>query len=80
MRLRTVSLPGALRITLIRRNVPSSAGFCLFLRRDGLEAYFTIDAGPQVKALCRASDLDAVAERLASLPGVRRVLRAPLNR
>jgi diphosphomevalonate decarboxylase len=46
------------------------------MRREGLEAYFTIDAGPQVKALCRAADLPRVAERLASVPGVRRVLQA----
>jgi diphosphomevalonate decarboxylase len=46
------------------------------MRGDGLEAYFTIDAGPQVKALCRAADLPRVAERLASVPGVRRVLQA----
>ena len=46
------------------------------MRRDGLEAYFTIDAGPQVKALCRGSDLPAVRDRLAALPGVRRVLEA----
>jgi len=44
------------------------------LRADGLEAYFTIDAGPQVKVLCRAEDRAQVAEQIARVPGVRRVL------
>lgn len=44
------------------------------LRADGLEAYFTIDAGPQVKILCRAPDRSRVAEEIARVPGVRRLL------
>ncbi len=46
------------------------------LRDGGTGAYFTIDAGPQVKVLCLRADVDAVAERLAAVPGVRRVLRS----
>lgn len=41
------------------------------LRQDGLGVYFTIDAGPQVKALCRPQDSDAVADALAQVPGVK---------
>jgi diphosphomevalonate decarboxylase len=44
------------------------------LREEGLEAYFTIDAGPQIKVLCRGSDRGDVAEHLARVPGVLRVL------
>lgn len=44
------------------------------LRAEGLEAYFTIDAGPQVKILCRAEERSRVAEEIARVPGVRRVL------
>lgn len=44
------------------------------MRAQGLEAYFTIDAGPQVKILCRAEDRARVAEQIADVPGVRRVL------
>ena len=40
------------------------------LRSGGLPVYFTIDAGPQVKALCRPEDADAVASALSSVPGV----------
>ncbi|MDA3922706.1 MAG: diphosphomevalonate decarboxylase [Salinisphaera sp.] len=40
------------------------------LRADGLPVYFTIDAGPQVKALCAPGHADAVAAALAKVPGV----------
>ena len=40
------------------------------LRADGLDAWFTIDAGPQVKVLCRAADAAAVADALQAVPGV----------
>ncbi len=45
------------------------------LRERGIAAYFTIDAGPQVKVLCRRSDLDGVAAALSRVPGVERVVR-----
>lgn len=59
------------------------------LRRDGVEAYATIDAGPNVKVLCRPDDTAAVAARFTetfagldilvsgSGPGVRLVQDAP---
>lgn len=40
------------------------------LRSGGLPVYFTIDAGPQVKALCRPEDAAAVAQALSAVPGV----------
>jgi diphosphomevalonate decarboxylase len=46
------------------------------LRDGGVGAWFTIDAGPQVKVLCRPVDADAVADRLRAVPGVLRVLRS----
>lgn len=36
------------------------------LRKDGTEAYATIDAGPNVKVLCRPQDTAAVADRFAA--------------
>jgi diphosphomevalonate decarboxylase len=36
----------------------------------GVQAYFTMDAGPHVKTLCRAEDAPAVAALLAAVPGV----------
>ncbi len=46
------------------------------MREGGLQAYFTMDAGPQVKVLCQQNDMAAVAERLQALPPVLRVLQA----
>ena len=40
------------------------------MRAEGLPVFFTIDAGPQIKAVCLPDALDAVAERLAAIPGV----------
>lgn len=40
------------------------------LRAAGLPVYFTIDAGPQVKALCRPEDAAAVAAALGGVAGV----------
>jgi diphosphomevalonate decarboxylase len=44
------------------------------LRAEGVPAFFTIDAGPQVKVLCEPAAAARVAEALASVPGVERVL------
>jgi diphosphomevalonate decarboxylase len=40
------------------------------LRASGLAVYATIDAGPQVKALCAPEDADRVAAELGNVPGV----------
>lgn len=39
-------------------------------RTAGLQAYFTIDAGPNVHVICHARDRDQVQRRLQELPGV----------
>ncbi len=44
------------------------------LRAGGISAYFTIDAGPHVKVLCRSVDASRVQDALAATPGVMRVL------
>lgn len=43
------------------------------LRESGIEAYFTIDAGPNVKVLCEPKDEVKVREKLALLPVVREI-------
>ncbi|MDP4084887.1 MAG: diphosphomevalonate decarboxylase [Bacillota bacterium] len=43
------------------------------LRSIGLHAYFTIDAGPNVKIICLPQDEQAVKESLHSLPAIRDV-------
>lgn len=40
-------------------------------RAEGLEAFFTVDAGPHVKVFTTPSAVDEVARRVAELPGVR---------
>jgi diphosphomevalonate decarboxylase len=42
----------------------------------GPVGYFTIDAGPHVKVLCRASDAPVLAALLETVPGVRQTLIA----
>lgn len=49
------------------------------LRELGTKVCFSIDAGPQVKAICDASSLDIVAATLESVPGVKRVIRSGLG-
>ena len=43
------------------------------LRAAGIEAYFTIDAGPNVKVLCQPKDERAVYEKISVLPVVREI-------
>lgn len=40
------------------------------LRRDGLMTYFTADAGPHVKVLCRPEDVVRTQSTLRAVPGV----------
>jgi diphosphomevalonate decarboxylase len=49
------------------------------MRSAGVPAYFTIDAGPQVKVLCRPGDTAAVQAVLASVPGVLEVRMSVLG-
>ena len=44
------------------------------LRAEGTAAFFTIDAGPQVKVLCQRADAEYVAGVLREAPGVERAL------
>lgn len=45
------------------------------LRETGLQAYATMDAGPNVHVLCEADDAERVAAALEAVPGTERVLR-----
>lgn len=49
------------------------------LRAGGAPVFFTMDAGPQVKAICAAEAAPQVAGALAAVPGVARVLRCGLG-
>ena len=43
-------------------------------RETGLEAYFTMDAGPQVKVLCLEKDLNELKSRLEAMDSVMRTI------
>ena len=47
--------------------------------RDGLRVFFTVDAGPQVKAVCVPEDAERIAKALADVPGVATILRSRLG-
>ncbi|HET7676136.1 MAG TPA: diphosphomevalonate decarboxylase [Gammaproteobacteria bacterium] len=47
--------------------------------RDGLGVFFTVDAGPQVKAVCLPADTERVAAALTALPGIETVITSALG-
>lgn len=49
------------------------------LRDDGHNVFFTIDAGPQVKAVCLPADEAIVTAALASTPGVEKIMTSGLG-
>lgn len=49
------------------------------LRADGTPVFFTIDAGPQVKAICLPAAAELVAGTLAEVSGVQQVLECGLG-
>ena len=49
------------------------------LRKESIEAYFTMDAGPHVKVLCRPDNEALVASALENTNGVLRVIRCQLG-
>jgi len=49
------------------------------LREDGVAVFFTIDAGPQVKAVCLPEAFESVAAELRAIPGVARVVESGLG-
>ncbi|MEM7813525.1 MAG: diphosphomevalonate decarboxylase [Candidatus Aenigmatarchaeota archaeon] len=44
------------------------------MREEGIKAYFTIDAGPNVKVMCLAQDEETVNSRLLELDGVQKTI------
>ena len=49
------------------------------LREEGHDVFFTVDAGPQIKAVCLPASADAVAIALSETPGVLEVIRSSLG-
>jgi len=49
------------------------------LQQQGHKVFFTIDAGPQLKAVCLPEEADIVAQALAQTDGVREIMRSGLG-
>jgi len=49
------------------------------LQGEGCRVFFTIDAGPQVKAVCLPDDADSVRQALTATPGVLNVMMSRLG-
>lgn len=49
------------------------------LRAQGVPVFFTVDAGPQVKAVCLPDSLEQVSQALAEVPGVQKIIRCGLG-
>ncbi len=49
------------------------------LRADGVSAFFTIDAGPQVKAVCLPDEIDRVRDALSQVDGVEHIMTSGLG-
>lgn len=69
------------RPALIYWNAATVAGIHTVrnLRDGGLPVYFTIDAGPQLKALCLPEDAEAVSAALTDVPGVQETRTSALG-
>ena len=56
---------------------------CLYtireLQASGVDVFFTVDAGPQVKAFCSEADEAQVSDALSATPGVGQVLHSGLG-
>ena len=43
-------------------------------RKEGLECYFTIDAGPQVKIICLEKDIPKIKRKLKDVKGIKKII------
>jgi diphosphomevalonate decarboxylase len=43
-------------------------------RERGLECYFTIDAGPQVKIICLEKDIKKIKRKLKNIKGIKKII------
>jgi diphosphomevalonate decarboxylase len=49
------------------------------LRAKGIPAYFTCDAGPQPKVLCRAKHSKIIENHLKQMPGIKNIITGTLG-
>ncbi|TAM12999.1 MAG: diphosphomevalonate decarboxylase [Nevskiaceae bacterium] len=75
------ALAMAARPGLLYWNAATMAGLhCVRqLRAEGVPVFFTVDAGPQLKAVCLPEAAEKVAAALCELPGVLRIVECGLG-
>lgn len=49
------------------------------LRSNGLSVFFTVDAGPQVKAICLPNHADRIERGLRTIPGIKKIIKTKLG-
>ena len=49
------------------------------IRSSGFDLFYTVDAGPQVKIICKTEDSGLIQKRISSLPSVRQTLVANIG-
>ena len=49
------------------------------IRKDGIELFFTVDAGPQVKIICKPKDKELIKDRLINKPYVTKLVEANIG-
>jgi len=49
------------------------------IRKSGFDLFHTVDAGPQVKIICKTEDSSLIQKRISSLPSVRQTLVANIG-
>lgn len=49
------------------------------LREQGIEAFFTVDAGPHVHIICRLQDVEAIKENLKLIKGMRTIVECGIG-
>jgi diphosphomevalonate decarboxylase len=51
----------------------------LKLRESGVEAFFTVDAGPHVHVICQGKDMEAVKNELSKLGGIKTIIECGIG-
>ena len=49
------------------------------LRAKDIEAYFTIDAGPNIKVICLEKDIDQIKESISKIDGVQKIMESKVG-
>ena len=49
------------------------------IREDGVDLFFTVDAGPQVKIVCKTEDKDSIKAKFLNKPYVMKIMEANIG-